>query len=294
MKSWLSGVIREEAGLVLPAVLAMMALGSLMIVPMLKFVSTSLNTGETVQKKVEGLYAADAGIEDALWKLKYDKPASFPYFPYPYDLPVDVNGMTVSIVVGIPDTLFDQPVEPGGHVDWMEVTKSVSYDGGPGIYYYTMSLTNKTIPASAIKIELIVIDLPPDIEYEAGSTGGDLTTDDPDVNGNPITGITLVWEFSPPYPNLEPGPDPENGQYNTEVLTFQLSGPPDVEGVEGHGFIRARRDDVGEVWDSESTYPYSITAQAKDADETVVATVVAGVWQGLGGEIAISYWEINP
>lgn len=291
MKNWLSGVIREEAGLVLPAVLAMMALGSLMIVPMLKFVSTSLNAGETVQKKVEGLYAADAGIEDALWKLKNEKPSDF---PYSYDLPANLNEMSVSILIEIPDTLFDQPVEPGGHVDWMEVTKSVSYNSELGIYFYTMSLTNKTIPASDIKLEMILIDLPPDLEYEVGSTGGDFTSDDPDVNGDPITGITLVWEFSAPYPTLEPGPDHENGQYNTEVLTFQLSGPPDVEGVEGHGFIRARRQDVGEVWDSESTYPYSITAQAKDADEAVVATIEAGVWQGSNGEIFITYWEINP
>ncbi len=288
MKNWLSRVIRGEVGQALPIVLAMLAVGSLLIVPLLNFVSTSLNAGETVERKIEGLYAADAGVEDALWRLKYNKPASF---PYSYEL-ADVNGMSVSVVIGEVTSLSGVELEDSGeHVDWLEVTKSVSYNDGLGIYFYTLYVTNKC--SANVKIERIMIVLPRDVEYVDSSTGGDFTTDDPAVSGNPTTGITLDWEFSPPYPNIGPGPDPNNGEYNTVAHTFQLNGPPGVAGVGSHCVVQARRQDVGgTVWDVDTSLPYQITAQAKEAGDTVVATIRAGVWSHT--ELSISCWQINP
>ena len=285
MKRWLSKVITGEAGQALPVVLAMLALGSLSIAPLLDFVSTGLNSGETVEMKVKGLYAAGAGVEDALWKLKNDKPSDF---PYSYEL-TDINGMSVSVVIDEVTAISGEEVgSSGGHADWLEISKSISYDDGLGIYFYTLYLTNKC--GSNIKIEKIVIDFPPDVEYVVGSTGGDLTIDDPSVNGEPTTGIALVWEFSPPRPNIDPAPDPENGEYNTEAHTFQLGGPSGVPGVEGHCFVRAVREDVGTVWDSDTSTPYQITAQAKDVDNAVVVTIRAGVWGC--EERSISCWQI--
>ena len=69
-----------------------------------------------------------------------------------------------------------------------------------------------------------------------------------------------------------------------------MSGPPDIVGVEGHSVVEANRDDVGAVSDADS-YPYSITAQAKDATDTVVATIRTGVW--VGSQLDISCWQIN-
>lgn len=287
MKNWLSSATRGEVGQALPLVLAMLALGSLLIAPVLNLVSTSLNTGERIEKKIKGLYAAEAGVEEALWRLRYNKPTSF---PYSYELS-DINGMSVSVVIEELTTLSGVEVgSPGEHDDWLGIGKLVSYDNGPGIYFYTLYLTNKS-PAN-IKIEKIVIDFPPNLGYVVGSTGGDLTTDAPAVSGNITTGITLAWEFSTPYPNIEPGADPQNGQYHTEAHTFRLSGPPNVSGVEGHGFVKATREDIGTVWDADSAYPYQIIAQAKDAYGKVVATIRAGVWEG--GGLSISCWQINP
>ena len=46
--------------MVLPIVLAMLALGSLLVVPCLNYVSTSLKAGKMVEENVEGLGDGDA------------------------------------------------------------------------------------------------------------------------------------------------------------------------------------------------------------------------------------------
>jgi len=284
VKKWLSEIRKTEAGLALPLVLVMMAVGSLIIVPSLNHISTNLKAGVIVRENLKAVYAAGAGVEDASWRLINDKPASF---PYSYQLS-GINGMSVSVVIDEMTNISGEEINPSaGHVDWLEITKSVNYD--EGIYYYAMYLTNKDV--SVIKIEKIFIDFPPDLEYAAGSTGGDITTDDPAVNGNPTTGIALIWDISPPFPTIESGPDPEHGYYNTETHTFQLSGPPDVAGVEGHSFTQVIRADVSTVCDVDS-HPYSITTQAKDSNDKVIATIRAGVWEG--DQLQISCWQVNP
>ena len=263
--------------MVLPIVLAMLALGSLLIVPCLNYVSTSLKTGEMVEENVEGLYAAEAGVEDALWRIKNDKPASF---PYSYQL-TGINGMSVDVVIDEPTSIFGEETLPqGDHADWLIITKSVSYDAG--IYFYTLSVTNDG--EGNIKIEKILLDFPPDLEYVDGSTSGNITTVNPSVNGDQTTGITLIWDIPEPRLTIDEGVTADH--------TFQLSGPPDVTGVEGHGFVQATREDMGTVWDADSAIPYQITAQAKDATDTVVATIRAGVWEG--SQLSIGCWQINP
>jgi len=276
VKKWLIGIKQGESGLALPMVLVMLVLGSLVIVPTLNYVTTSLKAGEVIEENVAGLYAADAGIEDALWRMKNDKPSSF---PYSYQL-TDVNGMPVSVVIDQITTISGEEVGySGGHEDYLIVIKSITYDAG--IYSYEMSISNNG--TGNIKIEKILIDFPPQLDYVNGSTGGNITADDPEVSGLPATGIILIWELSPPLPTV-----PES---ETRYHTFQLSGPPDVAGVEGHGFVQASRQDLGTVW-IEDVQPYSITAQAKDATDAVVTAIRAGVWEG--SELAISCWQINP
>jgi hypothetical protein len=94
MKS-LMKVIKSEAGQALPITLILLALGGLLIVPMLSFMTTNLKTNIQVEGKTEGIYAADAGIQDALWQLgngidPFELGDS-------YDLAENVNGMTVTV-----------------------------------------------------------------------------------------------------------------------------------------------------------------------------------------------------
>ena len=52
-------------------VLVLLLLGSFLIVPLLGFVSTGLKTGLVYEKKTDELFAADAGMQDAIWHIKY-------------------------------------------------------------------------------------------------------------------------------------------------------------------------------------------------------------------------------
>ncbi|MFC1909403.1 hypothetical protein ACFLXD_06110 [Chloroflexota bacterium] len=279
MKKWLSEIRRGEAGIAIPIAMSMLLLGSLLIVPSLNYVSTNLKIGQMVEENLAGIYTADAGVEDALWRLKNDKPTSF---PYSYQVS-DINGMTVDVVIDEITTIAGEEVgDSGGHEDWLVSNTSINYNAETEIYDYTMSLTNDG--SGNIKIVKILIILPPQLEYVEGSTSGDITTDDPTVVGDSNTGITLIWEMSPAqYPTIPIG--------TTSEHCFQLRGPPDIEGVEGNGIVEAHRDDIGTVWINES-HPYSITAQAKDASDAVVATIRAGVWEG--SQMDISCWQVNP
>jgi len=276
VKGWFTKAIKGEAGLVLPLVLAMMALGSLVMVPLLNHAATTVNTGKLFEEKTKGIYAAGAGVEDALWKIKNDTPASL---PYSYQL-VDINGMTVDVVIDEIEAIAGEELgETGGHEDWFQIDKVVTYESG--IYSYNMAMSNNG--SGNIKIVKIMILFPPLADYVDGSTSGDITTEDPAVSGSPAAGITLVWENSAPLPAIEPAATKEH--------LFQLSGPPGIEGIEGHGIVEASRDDIGTVWDSDSQ-PYSITAQAKDDSGNGVAGIRAGVWGGI--DMSISCWQIMP
>ncbi len=137
MKKWLSVLKLGESGQAMLAVLALMVLGGFLVIPALNFASTSLKTTNMFEKKLDGLYAADAGVEDALWRIQNDTPTSL---PYSYQL-TNINGMTVDVVINEVTTLFGEETEPmGGHADWMIITKTITYNAG--FYNYTLSITN--------------------------------------------------------------------------------------------------------------------------------------------------------
>jgi hypothetical protein len=65
-------LLSGQSGQALILVLIFLLLGSLTLVPALAHVSTALKTGVKYEEKTNALYAADAGVEDAIWQIKYD------------------------------------------------------------------------------------------------------------------------------------------------------------------------------------------------------------------------------
>ena len=278
MKKWFSRLNQREEGVALLLVMVMLTAGSLIIVPSLNYITTGVQSGQMYEEKMEGLYAAEAGVEEGLWRMLTDKPSSFPDSRQL----ADVNGMTVDVTIDVVTTVAGKAVGTGGvHDEYLDIVNSVTYDAGAGEYAYHMSVTNNG--TGNVKIEMILIDLPPNVAYAPGSTGGDLYCGDPVVVGDSSTGIIVYWEFIPPYPSIPQGATREH--------FFRLSGPAGVPGVEGHGCVRATRQDVGTVWDTDSR-PYSITAAASDAGGDTVTTIKVGLWEG--GQVVISGWQVNP
>jgi len=86
---------RKESGQALILVLILLLLGALIITPLLAFMSTGLLAGKANEESMLRLYAADAGVEDAIWKIMNDRVP-----PEPYYLMVNNRDVEVTIPAG--------------------------------------------------------------------------------------------------------------------------------------------------------------------------------------------------
>lgn len=270
MKEKLFNLIKGQDGIALPAVLAMFAIGSLMLVPSINYVATNLNATAMVEEEFIGITAADAGIEDALWKIKNNDPD----FLEPYTI-ADVNGLSVDINIDTVDTIWGEPVEAGHHDDWIITTVNMSYNAP--LYDYTLSVSNNG--SGNIKVLMILIDFPPGLDYEPFSTDSEVLDFEPEKLGAPESGIALEWEGASDMIH----PD------ETVYHRFQLNGPEGMEDEEGVGIVKTQREDIGTVWIGDIE-PYSITAVAKDGADTVI-TIRAGVLE-FYTLLQINSWQI--
>jgi len=95
MKTVLNRLRRDETGQALILALIMLLLGGLIMAPLLGFMGTGLIAGQAYEKRTAELYAADAGIEDAIWQI-ITKAAGLPQNeddpPMPPYSIADVNG----------------------------------------------------------------------------------------------------------------------------------------------------------------------------------------------------------
>lgn len=101
----LSALVREEKGQALPLALAMLALGSIIVVPLLNLTETALRTGIQEESRMYEHYAANAGIMDGLREIITDDPNIPPHgenWSYSYSIP-DTNTRTVDVILSTID-----------------------------------------------------------------------------------------------------------------------------------------------------------------------------------------------
>ncbi|MFW6105441.1 MAG: hypothetical protein ACOC7P_02540 [Chloroflexota bacterium] len=106
MKIDVRRLIRGEKGQALVLVIILLLVGGLVIAPLLDFMGTGLKVGKDVyENKTYELYAADAGIEDAMWKLQNPDLSLLPHkgcgnktWDHDYTIP-DVNGKSVAVLI---------------------------------------------------------------------------------------------------------------------------------------------------------------------------------------------------
>jgi hypothetical protein len=141
MKGMWKKLKRDEKGQALIIVIILLVLGGLIIAPLLGFMSSGLVAGQVYEVNMEGLYAADSGIEDACWKLMRGQT---PEGDQPFCNLTDMNGMDVEVIQ-----------EPG----------VPPVDVGDGILYTLQStarLPGETEPETTIIAQIMV---------EVGSVG---------------------------------------------------------------------------------------------------------------------------
>ena len=104
MKNMMKRAIRDEKGAALVLVLVLLLVSGLIIGPLLSYMGTGLNTGEIYEIRTDELYAADAGIEDAIWKIQHgEAPVCAASRSWTYPSPITVNGKTVQVTIEYQD-----------------------------------------------------------------------------------------------------------------------------------------------------------------------------------------------
>jgi len=117
MKSIVKRAIREEEGKLMIMVLVLLVVGGLVLAPLLGLASTGLAAGRVYERKAVELYAADAGVEDALWRIIHDEVPADTYT-------IRVNDVDVSVTIqGSDSTDIDLDLLNGKkesvHSDWV-------------------------------------------------------------------------------------------------------------------------------------------------------------------------------
>ena len=107
MEGAVKRLIRDEKGAALVLTLVLLLIGGLIIAPLLGYMGTGLIAGEVHEKRMDELYAADAGVEDAIWKIQ--NPGAVEDWPpvpcgdlpweEPFQYSISVNGGSVEVSI---------------------------------------------------------------------------------------------------------------------------------------------------------------------------------------------------
>jgi hypothetical protein len=103
--------IKNEKGLALIYALLALALGAVITVPLLSLMNTGLVAARVNEDKTLELYAADAGIDDAIWKLNNCKLVLGAGTPFDYYYIHPDTGLEVNESGYLPPSDPDLPIE---------------------------------------------------------------------------------------------------------------------------------------------------------------------------------------
>ncbi len=235
-----TGVSSDEAGFALIIVLVLLLLGSLTIVPVLAHLNNALKSGKIYEEKTDELYAADAGIEDAIWRIKYDFMGldydEYDYeTAYPYETDT-INGMVADVT--IQNIWVPTASAPNATLARMiaESDKLVvvgTSGGSPGLPY-SVKIDFTPAEGDNLTVKSLGVWLPQGFTYVEKSCSlhpGEL---EPPAEHHPDSenvsdsngGQVVVWEYDEPYPLFTafPGVDPEATTMSLE-FTFEYDPP---------------------------------------------------------------------
>ncbi len=266
----------------MPITLALLVIGGLTIVPSLNLVFTSAKTSNMLETGIKGTYAADAGVEDALWSLANGQSLLT-------QLPDNINDMQVDIQTvneGAYTLYLGEFIEPGEHSDYLDVTGNMTWDAGADAYKYTITITwQPDSGAPTIHLEGVGARIPVGYSYQAGSAADfteNLSTDEPDETPDSQGAYLLNWELGTPAPEV-------SGSAPVQTQVFYITGSGDQGGH--YAWVVANREDIGAVGEINGTF-YEITATAVHPENNrTTAKIVVNVIID-GENTYITSWQI--
>ena len=295
MARFLKQLLSSEKGQALPIVLALLAIGGLTIAVSLNYASTGLKGTRITGERTKGLYAADAGVEYAVWRLiKGLGPAENGVESI--SLAENISQMGVSIETEnkgiytfyLGELIYHKP--PQVNVDWLEVSGNIT-EVSSGVYQYTVNVTLTDAGPNNLGLEAVGARLPIGYYYQALSADidGNLSRDEPTTNTTDVHGAYMVnWVFSDnPMLKLPP----PAGDIPTRTQTFLITGTGSTSGH--YACAEGDPNSVGQVGEITGTR-YRITATAaRPEDGKTTAEIVADVIIRDDGTINIASWQIT-
>lgn len=283
-------VARGEDGKVLILALVLLVVGAFILAPLLGLMSTGLVAGQIYEKKTAELYSADAGVEDALWKIRAGDIPPEPYFLVVNGKDVLVKIESTDAIAFLTQLLGIQP-KNSPHSDWITVYRSPE----PGVFEIELTYVGS---ATTKRIEHVGAWLVGEHSYlqEQTPSSSDIRSQYPDHTFQESTymgGTVFIWEW-PSNPSR-----PTFTRNETKTLTFGFT-PSDSPSL-SIGWSLAGSADIYLSYD-ENFNAHLITATAFTdaangvADAGSQTTVVArATVSGCGGrELSVLSWNMAP
>lgn len=262
MKTALNKLMRTEQGQALPIVLILLLLGGLIISPFLGYMGTGIKAGMVHETRMEELYAADAGAEDALWKIKYDQiPAVLPYSL------ATINGKTVTVDIDTVWLLAGLESPANGTMPHAELVATGRLgDAATGRYDVIITYDGSN---GNVFLERIGVWLPIGFNYNGSPSG---VTTKPPATASFRGGTTVIWD-------LQPRVKLPTGVSSNKTQSFYIT-PTGQDPVGDFAWVRTTRMDIYLSWDADFlTYTITATAPSADGNST---EVVANVSKEIG------------
>jgi Flp pilus assembly pilin Flp len=98
MKTIMKRLVRDEKGAALVLAIILLLIGGLISAALLGHMGTGILTGEVYETRTAELYAADAGVEDAIWKIQTNNLAFDPATNWSQPWHITANGKNVTVV----------------------------------------------------------------------------------------------------------------------------------------------------------------------------------------------------
>jgi hypothetical protein len=292
IKHILARLASAESGQALVLVLVFLMLGSLTLLPTLAHISTSLKTGQIYEEKTNELYCADSGIEDGLWRIKYDF-MGVNYDPYdfetewPYETE-DLNDIganfTIRNVWFPSDVTLDSLGLTSEDAKQIIDSEKLVVAGTSGVIPgrpYHIKIDYTPDEGDNLTVKSLGVWLPQGFEYISGNCS---LLDNPSADYYPdfVTvedapgGTTIVWGYNDdPYPLFADFPDvvPENTPMTLD-FTFGYTPPAEHPNslplaiswiTTGMAPGCPNEDDVPVSWDIDSRF-YKIISSSGDTN----------------------------
>ncbi len=285
-----SRFLSDETGMALIIVLVLLLMGSLTILPVLAHLSTALKTGVKYEGKSNELYAADAGIEDAIWRIKYDF-MGLSYDPYDYETvwsyeTETVNGVTANVTI---QNIWVSTEPPLSAAEARAIAESnklivVGTAGATPGEPYSIKIDFTPAEGDNLTVKSLGVWLPQGFEYVEESCSLHPDELDPPAPHHPDSenvttcdgGQAVVWIYDEDYPLFAefPGVDPDAELMSLE-FTFEYDPPATnpnsmptaiawiTTGMDPGSFGYPNPNDVPISWDVD-TRIFEITSDAGD------------------------------